>query len=77
MEIAVTKPIQEFIDRQLAKGYADPGEVVRQAVLRWMEEEEFDPEPPRLQEKLEEAREGQFQPYDAKKYDALLNEAAR
>lgn len=74
MEITVTKPIEEFIERQLAKGYADASEVTRQAFLRWMEEE-FDAEPPRLQEKLEAARQGKFHPYDPQSYDALLASA--
>ena len=75
MEITVTKPIAEFIEQQVAKGYTDASEVARQAFLRWMEAEEFDPEPPRLKEKLEEARRGQFRPYDARAYDALLTSA--
>ena len=80
MEITVTKPIQEFIEQQLAKGYADASEVARQAFLRWMEEEEFDPEPPRLHEKIAQAREGEFRPYNAQAYDALIaptDEASR
>jgi len=80
MEITVTKPIEEFINRQLTKGYADASEVARQALLRWMEEEEFDADPPRLPEKLAEAREGQFRPYDPKRYEAretLGHEASR
>ena len=80
MEITVTKPIEEFINRQLTKGYADASEVARQAFLRWMEEEEFDADPPELREKLAEARQGRFRPYDAKAYDALLasgNETSR
>ena len=36
-----------------------------------MEEEEFDPEPPRLREKLDAARQGKFRPYDPQTYDAL------
>lgn len=72
MEITVTKPIEDFIREQVAKGYADTSEVARQAFLRWMAEEEFDAEPPRLREKLEAARQGQFRPYDSKSYDALL-----
>ena len=75
MEITVTKPIEEFIGQQLAKGYADASEVTRQAFLRWMEEEEFDAEPPRLREKLEAARQGKFRPYDPQSYDALLASA--
>ena len=72
MEVTVTKPIEEFIEQQLAKGYANASEVTRQAFLRWMEEEEFEVEPPRLQEKLEAARQGGFRAYDPKSYDALI-----
>jgi len=43
----------------------------RQGWLRWMEEEEFDAEPPHLREKLEAARQGKFRPYDPQFYDAL------
>ena len=75
MEITVTKPIEDFIKQQLAKGYADAGEVARQAFLRWMEEEEFDAEPPRLREKIEAARQGKFRPYNPQSYDALLASA--
>ncbi len=75
MEITVTRPIKEFIEQQLAKGYADPSEVARQAFLRWMEEDELDPEPPDLREKLEAARQGKFRSYDAKTYDTLLASA--
>ena len=75
MEITVTKPIEEFIEQQLAKGYTDASEVTRQAFLRWMEAEEHDPESPRLREKLEAARRGKFRPYDAQTYDALLASA--
>lgn len=58
MEITVTKPLEEFIEQQLARGYADASEVARQVFLRWMEAEELDPEPPRLREKIEAARRG-------------------
>ena len=75
MEIIVTKLIEEFIGQQVAKGYADASEVTRQAFLRWMEEEEFDAEPPRLREKLEAARQGQFHHYNPQTYDALLASA--
>lgn len=75
MEITVTKPIEDFIKEQLAKGYADESEVARQAFLRWMEEEDFDADPPNLKAKLEAARAGKFQPYDPKSYDALLASA--
>jgi hypothetical protein len=72
MEISITKPIENFINRQLAKGYVDAGEVARQALLRWMEDEEFDPEPPHLHEKIREARRGEFHLHNPQKYDVLL-----
>jgi Arc/MetJ-type ribon-helix-helix transcriptional regulator len=75
MEITVTKPIADFIKEQMAKGYADESEVARQAFLRWMAEEDFDAEPPRLREKLEAARQGKFRPYNPDSYDALLSSA--
>ena len=71
MGITVTKPIEEFIKQQLAKGYADASEVARQAFLRWMEAEEFEPDPPRLREKIEAARQGTFRAYNPQAYDAL------
>ena len=80
MEITVTEPIEIFIQQQLAKGYADASEVARQAFLRWMEDEAFDTAPPRVTEKLAEARQGKFVPHDPSRYDALaasLNETAR
>ena len=80
MDINLTKPIEDFIERQIAKGYADRNEVIRQAFLRWMEEEEFEPDPPRLKEKIAEAKNGKFHSYDPEKYDSLaksLNEPSR
>jgi Arc/MetJ-type ribon-helix-helix transcriptional regulator len=71
MEVTVTKPIEEFIEQQLARGYANASDVARQALLRWMEEEEFDADPPRLREKLDAARQGKFHPYDPQACDAL------
>ena len=73
MEITVTKPIEQFIQQQLTKGYADASEVARQAFLRWMEEEEFAGDPPRLAAKLEEARQGTFRPHNPARYDALAS----
>lgn len=75
MEVTVTKPIEEFIEQQLTKGYANASEVTRQAFLRWMEEEEFEADPPRLREKLEAARRGKFHAYNPQSYDALLASA--
>jgi Arc/MetJ-type ribon-helix-helix transcriptional regulator len=80
MEITITKPIEQFIHQQLSKGYSDASEVARQAFLRWMEEEEFEGDPPGLVEKLETARQGAFRPHEPARYDALvasLHEADR
>src|SRR5947207_614308 len=71
MVIVVRKQIERFIEEQLAKGDADPSEVARQAFLRWMEEEEFDADPPQLAQKLSEARRGKFHPYDSSRYDII------
>ena len=75
MQITVTKRIEEFIARRLTKGYSDPSEVARQAFLRWMEDEEFDPAPPHLAEKLEEARQGKFRAYNPQTYEAMMTSA--
>ena len=58
MKVTLTKPIEEFIQRQIEKGYADPSEVTRQAFLRWMDEEQESP--PRVQEKLQQAANGKL-----------------
>ncbi len=58
MKIELTRPIEQFIQQQMVKGYTNPSEVVRQACLRWMEVE--DDLPPRVQEKLDQAAAGRF-----------------
>jgi Arc/MetJ-type ribon-helix-helix transcriptional regulator len=73
MQITLTKPIEEFIQQQLERGYADASEVARQAFLRWMQDEEYAPDPPRLREKLLEAHRGQFRPYQSEAYDSLMS----
>jgi Arc/MetJ-type ribon-helix-helix transcriptional regulator len=73
MEITVAKPIEEFIQRQLDRGYADAGEVARQALLRWMDEEEFDSDLPGLASKMAQAREGEFRPHNPTSRDALVD----
>jgi len=73
MQITVTKPIEDFITRQLAKGYADPSEVARQAFLRWMEEEDFDADPPNLREKLDDARRGKFRNFNPDSYIRMIS----
>jgi Arc/MetJ-type ribon-helix-helix transcriptional regulator len=72
MQITLTKPIEEFIQQQLERGYADVSEVARQAFLRWMEDEEYAPDPPRLREKLLAAHHGQFRSYQPETYDCLM-----
>jgi Arc/MetJ-type ribon-helix-helix transcriptional regulator len=58
MKIELTKPIEQFIRRQIVKGYSSPSEVARQAFLRWMDEEAE--VPPHAQEKLDQAAAGRF-----------------
>jgi putative addiction module CopG family antidote len=80
MQITLTKPIEEFIRQQVERGYADASEVTRQAFLRWMEDEDFAPGPPRLREKLLAAHQSPTRPYHPEAYDSLIaksNEAAR
>jgi len=71
MDVTVTKPIEEFIEQQLAKGYTNASEVTRHAFPRWIEEEKFEADPSQLREKLDPARQGKFRPYDPLAYDAL------
>src|SRR5436190_16611894 len=72
MEITVTKTIEEFIKLQIAKGYSDVNEVTRQAFLRWMDEEEYFPDPPNLREKLDAARQGQFKLHNPREFESLI-----
>jgi putative addiction module CopG family antidote len=72
MEVMVTKPIEDFIERQISKGYGDVSEVTRQAFLRWMEEEDYLSDPEHLREKLDEARRGKFRAHNPRNYDALV-----
>jgi putative addiction module CopG family antidote len=72
MQVTLTKPIEDFIHRQLSKGYPDVSEVMRQAFLRWMEEEEVEADPPHLREKLAAAHDGTFRPYKPELYDSLI-----
>jgi Arc/MetJ-type ribon-helix-helix transcriptional regulator len=58
MKLALTKPLEKFVQQQITKGYSGPNEVVRQALLRWMSEESKTP--PRVQEKLDAAALGRF-----------------
>ena len=58
MDVTLTKPIEDFIRQQIENGYTDPSEVIRQAMLRWMEE--ASERPPLAQQKLDEAARGRF-----------------
>lgn len=58
MQLTLTPPLEEFICHQLDRGYASPKEVVRAALIRWMDE--TDNTPPRLREKLQEAGGSEF-----------------
>lgn len=76
--ISLTKPLETFVQRKLAEGYASADEVARQALLRWMEEDEadLDATPPRLHEKLAEAAQGPFKPVDRRDIERILASAA-
>lgn len=58
MQLTLTRPIEAFIERQLAQGYRDAEEVARQALLRWMAEDSDTP--PGIETKLQEASQGRF-----------------
>ena len=76
--ISLTQPLEIFVQRKLAEGYASPDEVARQALLRWMEEDEasLDATPPRLHEKLAEAAKGPFKPVDRRDIERILASVA-
>lgn len=58
MQVTLTPPLEQFIHHQLERGYASPDEVVRAALIRWMDE--TDDTPPRLRGKLVEAGGSEF-----------------
>jgi putative addiction module CopG family antidote len=58
MQVTLTPPLEQFIHRQIERGYASPDEVVRAALIRWMDE--TDDTPPRLREKRMEAAGSEF-----------------
>ena len=70
MEITVTSPMQAFIQRQISHGYRDAEEVARQALLRWMSEE--DDTPPHIQNRLDEAANSSFNAGDRGNIDRII-----
>ncbi len=73
MQVTLTGPIEAFVQRQLAQGYKDGEEVVRQALLRWMAEESDTP--PRIQSRLDEAAQGRFIPGDRSNIERIVTAA--
>ncbi len=73
MEVSLTDPMREFIERQIALGYRNPEEVARQALLRWMTEESDTP--PHIAARLEEAAKGRFRPGDRSSIERIVAEA--
>ena len=70
MQVTLTPPLEQFIRHQLGRGYASPEEVVRAALIRWMDEAEETP--PHLGEKLREAGTSDFQESDPRCVDRIL-----
>lgn len=70
MQLTLTPPLEEFVHHQLDRGYASPEEVVRAALIRWMEE--TDDTPPRLREKLMEAEASGFHDADPRTVERVL-----
>lgn len=80
MEITLTPPVEEFIQRKLAEGYESPSKVIEDLCLKVMEEDEdweADPDnlPPGTLEKLEEARNGIHHPWST--FDEMLARVKR
>ena len=73
MQLTLTRPIEAFIERQLAQGYKDADEVARQALLRWMSEESDIP--PNVQTRLDEAANGRFAPGDRSNIERIIASA--
>jgi Arc/MetJ-type ribon-helix-helix transcriptional regulator len=73
MQLTLTRPIEAFIERQLAQGYKDADEVARQALLRWMSEESEIP--PNIQTRLDEAASGRFAPGDRSNIERIIASA--
>lgn len=70
MEVTLTRPIEAFIQHQIAQGYRDGEEVARQALLRWMSEESDTP--PQIQARLDEAAKGSFKPGDRSNIQRII-----
>jgi Arc/MetJ-type ribon-helix-helix transcriptional regulator len=70
MELTLTGPIEDFIQRQLVQGYKDADEVARQAFLRWMAEETDTP--PQIQSRLDEAAKGRFVAGDRSNIERII-----
>ena len=70
MQVTLTQPIEAFIDRQIGQGYKDREEVTRQALLRWMAEE--NDTPPHIQQRLDEAATGRFHPGDRSNIQRII-----
>ena len=71
MEITITEPIEQSFTSNCPRATATPAKSPDR-LPRWMEEEEFEGDPPGLVEKLEAARQGAFHPHEPARYDALV-----
>ena len=77
MEITLSKPTEEFVHQQIAKGFGSASVVIEIACKRWMEEasvgEETDEWRQDVQEKLNEAGRGSFRRMTPQDLDAMLD----
>ena len=77
MEITLSKPAEEFVQQQIAKGLGSASAVIEVACKRWMldEDRQFETDEWRsyVQEKLQEAERGAFRTLTPQDVDAMMD----
>ena len=81
MEITLTKPTEEFVQQQIAKGFQNASVVLEVACRRWMMEEDERYETDEWREyarkKLDEAASGSFRRMEEGDVEAMLDRIRR
>ena len=81
MEITLTKPTEEFVQQQIAKGFQNASVVLEVACRRWMmeEDEQYETEEWRqhVRAKLDEAARGSFRRVEDGDIAAMLDRIRR
>lgn len=81
MEITLSKPTEEFVQQQIAKGFQDASVVLEVACRRWMmdEDKQYETDEWRqyVQEKLDEAARGSFRKMEVGDITAMLDRIRR